>query len=255
MDAVPIMNDELDYSIHYQRWHDGSDADYSNSADFYGRVLAPVLSILPTCSRILDVGCGTGLLVNALLRRGYSSVEGVDISSQQIQAARARGLPCKLVSSDWLEDHSQVANGEYDTVFLLDVLEHVPVAGQVQLLRSVWRLLSDDGIAVLTVPNSSSSFSSRMRYIDWTHTSAFTEASLEFVASNAGFSSAKFYSCEYVSRPPFPFLPRGASIRWALWLAVRACRRLSAYAEFGGEGWSIPLGPNLLAVLKKKPHG
>jgi SAM-dependent methyltransferase len=249
------MNDGHDYTVHYKKWHDGSDADYDNAAAFYGRVLAEPLSGLGTGVRILDVGCGTGLLVNALLKRGYEHVVGVDTSEAQIACAIQRGLPCRHVGENWLFAEGIERPGTYDAVFLLDVLEHVPIHQQLAFVRAITTLLSDDSILVVTVPNANSAISARMRYIDWTHTTAFTEHSLDYVLLNAGFATVQHLSYEFHARPRLPWVPRPGVMRWAIWRAFRMLRRLEAYAELGKEGWGVPLGPNLLAVATKGTRG
>src|ERR1019366_9076019 len=83
----------IDYSIQYEKWHDDSDEHYAMLERFYRRLLSPALATLPFSARVIDVGCGTGLLVNALIGMGYASARGVDTSPQQIARARARELP------------------------------------------------------------------------------------------------------------------------------------------------------------------
>src|SRR5438045_2041881 len=41
---------------------------------------------------ILDIGCGTGGFLDALHSLGYRSIEGIDVSQSQLDAAAARGV-------------------------------------------------------------------------------------------------------------------------------------------------------------------
>lgn len=70
---------------------------------------------------ILDLGCGSGLLMDALRRRGVE-VRGVDLSPEGIRRARARGLDVEVV--DFTEDRT-LAGGPYDLAISCEVAEHL----------------------------------------------------------------------------------------------------------------------------------
>jgi SAM-dependent methyltransferase len=212
-----------------------------------------VLGPLHRTSRVLDVGCGTGLLVNALRSAGFSAVRGVDTSAQQIAAAGARGLPCVHVDTAWLAQTAQAQPGSVDVVFLMDVLEHIEVAQHMAFMRDIAHLLAPGGQLVLSVPNASASFAARQLYIDWTHVCAFTEHSLDFVLQNSGFGPGQYLPYEYGVPAHFPYLNQSAFWTRSLRRVFRAFRRLEAVAEFGRQGLHLPLGLNLLAVARRAP--
>jgi len=89
-----------DYSLHYNKWHQDTDAHFENQAKFYRRLLAPILADVAHDAALLDIGCGQGLLVNALQVFGYHNVTGIDISAEQIAVAARRGLNCRRVDPD-----------------------------------------------------------------------------------------------------------------------------------------------------------
>jgi 2-polyprenyl-3-methyl-5-hydroxy-6-metoxy-1,4-benzoquinol methylase len=242
---------DVDYSIQYDKWHDSSDAHYAETARFYARLMAPILPTIDKTARILDVGCGTGLLVYALREMGYLNVRGVDLSEQQIARALARDLPCHRLGPDELATMAIEEAGSVDVIFLMDVLEHVPVLNQITFLDQIGRLLADSGRLILSVPNASASFAARQLYIDWTHVCAFTEHSLEFVVRNAGFAAPDFHPYEFGEIPCFPYLNHPAFWTGLLRRAFRTVRRLQAIAELGRQGARIPLSLNLLAVCRR----
>ncbi|MEN3015362.1 MAG: class I SAM-dependent methyltransferase [bacterium] len=243
------MADSIDYTIHYLKWHKDSEDYYESMVDYYidqyGRYLPQDKSI-----KILDIGCGTGLLVYALNKAGYMNVKGIDVSPHQISAAKKYGLNVECVDStvDWLRNYEL----EFDVVFLLDVLEHIHPSEHLKLLRTIHDKLSVNGMLILTVPNANSTFASRWRYIDWTHYTSFTEHSLEFVLINSGFKKIKIMEIEFFKRPRLPFIIRKSVIHWLLLKLVRMFRRIEAYAELGREGLTIPLSLNLLCIAKKQ---
>lgn len=73
-----------------QRWNAG---DYRTNAPFVPELGKAVLDLLsvPAGARVLDLGCGDGVLSQELCFRGYD-VLGVDASHDMVCAARARGV-------------------------------------------------------------------------------------------------------------------------------------------------------------------
>lgn len=237
-----------DYAVYYTAVNDLSDRSYETTSRLYGRLLRSVFDELPRDAEILDVGCGAGFLVNALKTRGFERVQGVDACATLVEVARSRGLSCTVVPEDYVERESSGHADRYRAIFLLDVLEHIPVARQIGFLAGLRQLIRRDGVLILSVPNATSTLAPRWRYNDWTHTSAFTEHSLSFVLTAASFDRVKYLPHEFMHRPRYPFLVRPGVLWWLLHRVFRAIRRLQVVAELGPQGWSVPLSLNLLAV-------
>jgi 2-polyprenyl-3-methyl-5-hydroxy-6-metoxy-1,4-benzoquinol methylase len=241
----------LDYSIHYRKWHDGSKAHFDTTARFYHRLLATALKFVPPEARILDIGCGQGLLVYALNSFGYRSVQGIDLSEQQVAVGQEHGLSCRAVDRDYIVDLAKTAPATFDLIFLMDVLEHMDKAEQLRTLAATSELLVPGGRLILSVPNANASFGLRWRYIDWTHETAFTEHSLEFILLNSHFTDLKFLPYEFVTRPRLFFIPRPSIMPWVLQKFFRFFRRLEAVGEMGAQGRKVPLSLNLLVQCDK----
>lgn len=77
---------------------------------------------------VLDVGCGGGLLAEALAREG-ARVVGIDLAGASLAAAAAHaeraGLAIDYRKTD-AEAHAAHAPGAYDVVTCMELLEHVP---------------------------------------------------------------------------------------------------------------------------------
>ena len=82
----------------------------------------------PDGLRILDIGCGGGLVAEALAQQG-AQVTGIDLAEEAITTARLHALAQNLsidyqvmAAEDFAAQHEQT----FDAITCLDMLEHVP---------------------------------------------------------------------------------------------------------------------------------
>ncbi len=106
--------------------------------------------------RLLDFGCGGGLLAVEAARAGAAQVVGVDAEPSILAAAgllaarRGVGSRLRLICRDRLPlpaDH-----GRFDAVIVKDVLEHIPE--DISFLKSAARLLLPGGSLVVATQNA-----------------------------------------------------------------------------------------------------
>jgi SAM-dependent methyltransferase len=97
--------------------------------------------------RLLDVGCGHGLLLDEARRRGWA-VLGLELSAAAAAHARALGLEVRDTTLDQLEE------GPFDTVVLADVLEHLD--DPVGAVRAAASRLRDGGVLLVVTPDPGS---------------------------------------------------------------------------------------------------
>ena len=116
----------------------------------YGSVNPGVLSRVPSnCRRILDVGCGTGLLGGALKeRRSERYVAGITHSEQE--AERARSLLDHVLVED-LETFDFRELGQFDCVICSHVLEHL--RNPAEVLGRLRQVLATDATLLIALPN------------------------------------------------------------------------------------------------------
>jgi 2-polyprenyl-3-methyl-5-hydroxy-6-metoxy-1,4-benzoquinol methylase len=115
--------------------------------DFIAKVLS---QSLPSNARILDVGCGNGVISRHLGKLGYN-VLGIDVSEKTIEMAKAATT---LPNVQFMKKSAEelVASGEkYDAVICSEVLEHLQDPGA--LLSVLSQSLAENGKLIVTVPN------------------------------------------------------------------------------------------------------
>jgi 2-polyprenyl-6-hydroxyphenyl methylase / 3-demethylubiquinone-9 3-methyltransferase len=92
---------------------------------------------------VLDVGCGGGILAEAMARRARH-VTGIDLASKPLGVARLHALETGVTNVDYREISAEALAGEmpqsFDVVTCMEMLEHVPEpASSVQACASLVR--------------------------------------------------------------------------------------------------------------------
>lgn len=103
--------------------------------------------------KILDVGCGGGLLSEAMAQRG-ADVTGLDLGKETLQVAdlhaAGSGLSIRYLCES-AEAHARHSAGAYDVVTCMEMLEHVPDPDGV--LRALCSLVKPGGDVFVSTLN------------------------------------------------------------------------------------------------------
>lgn len=95
--------------------------------------------------KVLDVGCGGGILAESMAQRG-AQVTGIDLAKKSLKVAQLHSLESG-VSVEYrciaVEDLADEAAGSFDVVTCMEMLEHVPDPESV--VRSCARLVKPGG--------------------------------------------------------------------------------------------------------------
>ena len=79
--------------------------------------------------QVLDVGCGGGILSDAMARAG-ATVTGIDLASKSLKVAQLHALETQTPRVTYREISAEAlaaeAPGQFDTVTCMEMLEHVP---------------------------------------------------------------------------------------------------------------------------------
>src|SRR5215212_3385837 len=122
-------------------YHRTPDPDW----DYYPTYIAKLQAVrawlngTPPGSRVLDAGCGEGVLVEEFA--GRLAIEGIDpnYSSERVRTGSLTALP--------------YPDGKFDRALCLDVLEHLTFAEQPHALAELFRVLRNGGELFVSVPN------------------------------------------------------------------------------------------------------
>lgn len=102
--------------------------------------------------KVLDVGCGDGLIASLIAKATGAEVHGVDVSKSSVKKAKQRGIKAKVV--DINKQKLPFRENTFDAVFCGDILEHI--YDSEKLIESVNRVLKPGGYAIISVPNIAS---------------------------------------------------------------------------------------------------
>lgn len=134
---------------YYDDWAEGYDATLESWQYRAPEQAASLLSpYLTTGTRVLDVGCGTGRLGQALFKRANIVVDGMDISSASLEQARKRGIYRLLHLHDLQKTPLPVEDNIYDLAATIGVLTYIPDAET--LLRDLCRAVRRGGVIAFT---------------------------------------------------------------------------------------------------------
>jgi 2-polyprenyl-6-hydroxyphenyl methylase/3-demethylubiquinone-9 3-methyltransferase len=79
--------------------------------------------------RVLDIGCGGGILSDSMARRG-ASVLGIDLAGKALKVAQLHALEAGTPNVEYREVAAEALAeempGQFDVVTCMEMLEHVP---------------------------------------------------------------------------------------------------------------------------------
>lgn len=169
----------------------------------------------PTTTRILDVGCGAGVLGAKLRARQPCAVTGIE--RDPVAAGAARNVLDRVVDLDLdLAMPLPFATGAFDCVVCADVLEHL--RDPARLLAEFGRVVEPGGILVASIPNVRNSnvllpllVLGRWQYedagvLDHTHLRFFTRVEAELLLAQTGWRIVRIDATAFDEHPVVPAL-------------------------------------------------
>lgn len=237
-------------SVLYQKYVSTFKASFNDISEYQKSIYdvwfenkyLPLLNSISRNSRILEIGCGDGKFLAFLKKNGFENTIGVDISGEQIELAKAKGL--NVIQGDVL-DFLKQREDTFDAIIAIDTIEHFTKSEVLMLFHHLAKSIKKDGLLIIQTPNGEGLFPGQVIYGDLTHLCIFTESSLRQVLSLYGFSNLGVYETS-----PLPIGISG-KIRAVTWSFIKYVLNLVRMIE-GGKGKKIRCWTkNIIAVFRK----
>lgn len=104
--------------------------------------------------QVLDVGCGGGILADAMARKG-AQVLGIDLATKSLRVAQLHAMEAGTENIDYqeiaVEDLAAQRPASFDVVTCMEMLEHVPDPASV--VRALGQLVKPGGWVFLSTLN------------------------------------------------------------------------------------------------------
>ncbi len=151
VDAAYHLEDEASMVDFYRKWA----ADYDHQMlDELGytsatKIAQQLSQHLPdTQSTVFDIGCGTGLTCVFLAEKGYTNLDGIDLSADMVRVAGERGIYRELLVGD-VNQTLERDDKSYDAVISSGTFTHGHVGPEP--LDEIFRILKPGGILACTI--------------------------------------------------------------------------------------------------------
>src|SRR4051794_31713662 len=169
---------------------------YDKLDDSPGSTHNLVLGLVQPGSRVLEFGCATGYMSQALRDRLGATVVGVELDAESARLAEEHADRVLIGDAEELDLEAELGGERFDAILFADVLEHLrdPAA----LLRRVRPLVAEGGAVTASIPNIAhasvrlSLLGGSFRYreqglLDETHLRFFTREGVEDLFESSGY--------------------------------------------------------------------
>ena len=170
----------------------------------YDDINLGILKYIKENQKILDIGCGTGLLDKEIKKKN-NIVYGIDISKERLKIAKKR------LDRVFRQDVNQIniPSHKFDVLIFADILEHLE--NPLLLLRTSKKYLKKDGYIIVSIPNVVV-WNIRLKFLfgsftykesgtlDKSHLRFFTKKTALELVNNAGYKIKKVDTTPNMSR-------------------------------------------------------
>jgi 2-polyprenyl-3-methyl-5-hydroxy-6-metoxy-1,4-benzoquinol methylase len=223
LDAV--VPDEFESGrFHWSQRYDYTPEEYERRRRRYAWNYRFLLA-LPRSAHVLEIGCGGGFFLHFLQRAGFTNCAGIDLDPSAVEACH-RNVTQRVVQAE-AKAFLRASREHFDLIVSNHVVEHMPRAAALSLLRASIAQLSPGGTICLATPNAMTPWSGFHLYDDPTHCCLYTPQSLEELLLEAGFERI-----EITGEGPVPYDVLTAA-RYLLWRIRRRWLHLLFAVDVG----------------------
>jgi methionine biosynthesis protein MetW len=158
------------------------------------------VKVIPDGSRVLDVGCHTGVLGQFLRQKKHCYIVGIDSDASALVDARKKldhAIPVNIEEAGWPEQVRPYVGKGFDIILFGDVLEHT--REPLTILKEARSLLKPQGRVIVSIPNVAhwrirlGLLAGKFNYteagiLDRTHLRFYTHRSLHELIKTAGYA-------------------------------------------------------------------
>tara|TARA_Y100000588_G_C14238320_1_gene918269 strand:- start:686 stop:2005 length:1320 start_codon:yes stop_codon:yes gene_type:complete len=164
---------------------------FRGSSDDIRKRQADYAERLSGCSKVLDIGCGRGELLDLLREHGVTAI-GVDANAEMVDVCVGRGH--SAYQADGITYLADLTDNSLDGVTAIQVVEHLQPKELQQLLETTFDKLCVGGTLVLETINASCWVAFFESYIrDITHVRPLHPETLKFLVVAAGFEQVDIH--------------------------------------------------------------
>lgn len=113
-------------------------------------ICSEIVRAAPAGSRVLDVGCGNGIIAKAVAESGYK-IDAIDVSDKTIEVAKELNNHPNITYHVVAAGNLPATPQYYSAIICSEVIEHLHQPSL--LLQIIHESLVSDGILIVTVPN------------------------------------------------------------------------------------------------------
>lgn len=148
------------------------------------KLYTPLLSYFDGCSNVLDLGCGRGIFMEMLLRKGINTF-GCDSETEMVQICREKGLNC---IQDNIIHFLETTNEVFDGICCGHIIEHLPPDVCFKLIELVSIRLKKGGRFLIITPNPEDiRVITYYFWLDMSHVRPYPRLVIEEVLKHHGF--------------------------------------------------------------------
>ena len=118
----------------------------------YTGLRSDILRLIPNyATKVLDIGCSTGVLGEEIKQRNRAEVVGIEVNAQMANIAKEKLDKVIIGNVDKINFVDYFLPNCFDCIIFGDILEHLKDPWKV--LKNATSFLSDDGVIIASIPN------------------------------------------------------------------------------------------------------